>query len=103
MSSESGGEQAHSGDPASEHDWASLKREALWDGLVTALAVIGGGVVLFLALQWAEGSDAATAGPWPVVLLYAIGGKWLVGGLCWAFGLFAAAHSVYRYLFTDYI
>lgn len=99
MSSE--GEQVPAG--ATDAAWVSLKRNALRDGLVTALVLIAGGVVLFLTLQWFEGSDSTTAAPWPVVLLYAIGGKWLVGGVCWFFGGLAAVHSVYRYRFTDTI
>jgi hypothetical protein len=67
--------------------------------------LIAGGVILFLALQWFEGSNGTTVAvaPWPVVLLYAIGGKWLVGGLCWVLGGLTAVFSVCRYLFTDNI
>ena len=99
MSTESEGKQAPSGDAA----WKYLKRESLREGLLTSLWLIAGGVIMFLALQLFEGSDGITVAPWPVDFLYAIGGKWLVGGVCWALGGLAAVHSVCRYLFTDNI
>jgi len=88
--------------PQGENDeewWNRLRRESLWEGIGDSLLASAGGAIFFFTLTWWEGSEAALPGPWFV--LYCLGGKWLVGGICWAIGLFGLVHSIYRYCFTN--
>lgn len=90
--------------PKSANDeewWHHLRRESLWEGIRTSLVLFAVGAGLFFLLAWWEGSEAALTGPWFLVLLYYLGGKWLVGGVCWAIGLFGLVYSIYRFWFTN--
>ncbi len=83
--------------------WHHLRRKSLWEGICISLVLFVAGAGLFFLLDWWEGSEGVLAGPWPLVLLYSLGGKWLVGGVCWTIGLLGLVQSVYRFLFTDSI
>lgn len=52
------------------------------------------GFIAFLALVWFEVSTLeSTRTLWFVALLYEYGGKWLVGGVLWALGLWGVSQS----------
>jgi hypothetical protein len=96
MSDDTNSEEEDEKDEERQRKWHSL-----WEWIQLGLLFGGIGLGCFLFLYWLEEMKWNVRGPWPLVLLYLLGGKWLVGGVCWALGLLLFLHGLYRFYGSD--
>lgn len=89
--------------PEEEEDWKHLKWQCFLDGVKVSLVMLIGAGVLFGGLHFWEQSEASTAMPWPLALIYLLGGKWLVLYLVAGIGALIFCYALYQYLFADVV
>jgi hypothetical protein len=71
--------------------------ERWWVHLACGLVMTFGSAFLYWDLsEWEAHPDESRSMPWLAVLLYRIGGKWLLSGLALAIGVFLTIEGLYR-------
>jgi hypothetical protein len=57
---------------------------------------LGSAFVFWDLTEWEAHPDESRSMPWLAVLIYRVGGKWLLSGMCLAVGLFLTYEGVRR-------